>query len=117
MSVEVVEDKEADAERFYQEAVALTEVISELQGKCHALYLAVSKATCPYAVGDVLQTNKGLGTVGLVLQEIVAPVNPSKMNRWAISTFAMSKTGEVTKRAVGVDEAQIIGGLTITRKE
>lgn len=53
-----------------------------------------------------LKTNKGLGLVGLVVQEIVAPKFFGAKNRWEVVCYAIAKSGEVTKRTVSFEEDQ-----------
>ena len=80
----------------------IAELKKELEEK--ELWLAVHH--CPYVPGMKLKTNKGLGLVGLVVQEIIAPKFFGSKNRWEVVCYAIAKSGEVTKRTVSFEEDQ-----------
>lgn len=98
-------------------ADAQLQVIANAQAARRDYLTQVSKSCCPYKEGQVLMHSAGLGVNGLLVNEIVAVEeirNPGNANRWAVQTWALSKTGEVTKRSVYVDEGH---GFEITIRE
>ena len=79
--------------------------IETLKAEMEKKELWIAQHCCPYKQGMRLKTNKGLGLVGLVVQEIVAPKVLGKWNRWEVVCYAIAKNGEVTRRIVSFDEA------------
>lgn len=70
---------------------------------------AVAEAACPFKVGDIVITNRGLGKDGLQVFKVTSPTYPSHGNLWAIDTYALTKTGEVSRRVVGLDQYRAEG--------
>ncbi len=80
--------------------------IAQLKVEMEEKELWLAKHHCPYVPGMKLKTNRGLGLIGLVVQEIVAPKFFGGSNRWEVVCYAIAKNGEVTKRTVSFDEEQ-----------
>lgn len=91
-------------EKLFKEANSLSVEIEALQASRQAVLQNIAELTCPFKVGDTIITDAGLGVNGLVVQEITPPIAPSKDNRWAVVTFALSKAGEITRRSVTLSE-------------
>jgi hypothetical protein len=92
--------------QLFAQAHELEEHIAKLKKRQAGIFLQIATQSCPYKPGDKLTTNQGLGKVGLVVHEVISPAFPKETNRWAIQTYAISKSGEVTRRVVGIEEWQ-----------
>lgn len=88
--------------------------IAELKKELEAKELWLAQHHCPYVPGMKLKTNKGLGLVGLVVKEIVAPRLFGSKNRWEVVCYAIAKNGEETRRTVSFDEEQLSEDLKVT---
>jgi hypothetical protein len=64
----------------------------------------IAVKSCPFKVGQTLVGIRGLAGTGVVVHEVIPPAYPSKTNRWEITTFALTKSGEVSKRVVSFSE-------------
>lgn len=64
----------------------------------------VAELACPFKVGDLVLTNRGLGKDGLQVFKVTSPQYPHDGNLWAVDTYALTKTGEVSRRVVGLDQ-------------
>lgn len=106
-----VEDK-GSVTSLFKKAQELTEAILKLESEKADVYQKVAELTCPYKVGQTLITKEGIGQNGLVIQSIVAARTPTPENRWGLQTFALSKSGELTRRSVLVEEDSQWGGVT-----
>lgn len=83
---------------------SLTDKITDLQKQKTKVLQEIAESTCPFKVGQTLIGSRGLAGTGVVVHEIVPPAYPSKTNRWEITTFALTKSGEVSKRVVSFSE-------------
>jgi hypothetical protein len=72
---------------------------------------------CPYKVGQVLVTEKGLGKYGLRVDEVICPFKAEDGNRWAVKTLSFSKAGELTRRGVYIEQSMLPDHGTITIKQ
>jgi hypothetical protein len=88
--------------------------IAQLKVEMEEKELWLAKHHCPYVPGMKLKTNRGLGLIGLVVQEIVAPKFFGGSNRWEVVCYAIAKNGEVTRRTVSFDERMAKYDLAIT---
>ena len=100
-------------ESMFEQLDSLDAEIKALKEKRAVICTEIALATCPYKVGEVVFSNSGLGTNGLLIHDIKAPVYTSKSNRWDIHTFAISKDGTVSQRAKSVSE---IYGYSISKE-
>lgn len=92
---------------------SLTEQINRLASDRDGLYQQIADQTCPYKVGQVIQTDQGLGKVGLKIHEVVFPPKPEHGNWWQLDCFALSKAGEVTKRYVSLMQKDAEAGMNV----
>lgn len=93
-----------DELKVFDKAAALTVEIDRLTAERTALFDALAERTCPYKAGQVIVTETGLGKYGLKIDKVVGPKNPTTTNRWALETFALTKAGEESRRAVMLEE-------------
>lgn len=110
IATEVGLDKEEPrfelGEYHFKDWMNIKNKIAELKDELEKKELWLAKHHCPYLPGMKLKTNRGLGLVGLVVQEIVAPKFFGGKNRWEVVCYAIAKNGEMTKRTVSFDEEQ-----------
>lgn len=108
------EEKEFDLKEYqFKDWGNIKNDIERLKWKLLEKELWLAKNYCPYRVGMRLKTNKGLGLVGLVVQEIVAPKEFGPDNKWEVVCYAIAKNGEITRRTVSFDENDL-KDLTVT---
>lgn len=106
-----------EGEYHFKDWKTLTDQIERLKAEKEQKELWLAKYHCPYHVGMRLKTNKGLGLVGLVVQEIVAPKEFGPDNRWEVVSYAVAKNGELTRRTVSFDETDFKDlGVTVVSK-
>lgn len=107
----VTTKKPAKQSDKFDKASAIEKQIAALNNDLAAVYQEIANDSCPYKPGQTIVTAKGLGQQGLAIQAIIAPKFPRPGNTWALDTFAVSKSGEVTRRAVLVEEDWQWGGI------
>jgi len=96
------------AMQLMDKVLELEKEVAALQKERTRTLTKLSELTCPYKVGDRIQTDKGLGMVGLEVQAVVACTYPTLANTWQVQTFALSKTGFVTQRSVVLDQVNAV---------
>lgn len=116
MAVTTNKKQGSQVEVLFKQIDDLNEQIRAKTAERDALYQQLAEATCPYKVGQTIYTSRGIGQNGLVIQDITSPRFASTTNRWAMGTFAISKAGAVTRRAVLVEENSQWGGITTTKQ-
>lgn len=77
-----------------------------LNADINAVLQKIADATCPYKVGQIINTNTGLGKTGLKIDSIESPGEAlyADDNRWKLLCLALTKDGKVSARVVGVME-------------
>lgn len=91
------------AYEHFDKVAKLTERIKKLEAERSGIRHEIARLTCPFKVGQIVTTTRGLGLTGLCIDAIVPPTVQTPANAWALETFALSKTGEVTRRSVTVE--------------
>lgn len=85
----------------------LTELIDAQTKERDELLTAIAEKSCPFKAGDVVYTDKGLGLNGLQVESVsyVSDWEQGQDNIWALNTFAYTKAGILSRRAVMVTMA------------
>lgn len=96
-----------EPEALFSQLDALNDKITKLLGERENLQQKIATYYCPFKAGDVLKTAHGLGTFGLLVEDVIPPMFFGKDNRWAASTSVMDARGGLTATQVHLEEKNL----------
>lgn len=103
MGVKIAGNKSDQAELLSKIKKTQMEIVAK-ESELSADLQKLAEMQCPFKVGDLITTDRGLGKNGLKVFEVSYSKYWSWREGaiWVLNTFALTKAGEVSKRAVEV---------------